>query len=85
MSTWPFSDKLMLATTEIAGEKILVYEGYDFTLLNDACTSFFSTGKRMRNAYYPPNNKIDLKVQDYDGTFDEWEQVCFVRGETYEP
>ena len=81
MKPWPFSEKKIRAIAFISNKEVkdlsvIIYEGWDFDLLSEACRQSFISGVYRKSVWWPPHSvsKIVCGVDDYDGTFEEWEQ-----------
>ena len=89
MNCWPYSDREISAIAIIERDKydhesndcesIVIYSGFDFTLLSDACGEICKNGVQGDGYWWPPHTikKIKLIVVGYEGGFREWEQECY--------
>lgn len=84
---WPFANKLIKAKAHIRNaidETVVeIYRGYDFDLLYNACRQSCISGVKDKNTWLPPHriNKIVCTVENYSGTFDEYEKEIINRTE----
>jgi hypothetical protein len=70
-------DKLIRARAIIEDiDSKIIYEGYDLDLLYDMCKQVCADGMKDGSVWLPPHKiqEIKLEVDDYDGTFEEYEK-----------